>query len=83
VSSLIPVMTNITLSIEERVYKRMRQHSEIKWSEFVRRAIKRRLDELDALEKRPDGESILTMLASEEVLREEWDNKSDERWDRV
>ncbi|KHO54618.1 MAG: hypothetical protein QT10_C0014G0016 [archaeon GW2011_AR19] len=32
-------MTNITLSIEEDIYKRMKKHSEIKWSEFVRKII--------------------------------------------
>ncbi|MBI2176287.1 hypothetical protein HYU40_02965 [Candidatus Woesearchaeota archaeon] len=76
-------MTNITLSIEDPVYKRMRKHSEIKWSEFVRKAIKERLDQLDTLEDNPAKESILTMLASEEVLKREWDNKADERWDDV
>ena len=27
-------------------------------------------------------ESILTMLASEDVLKKEWDNKNDERWNK-
>ncbi len=76
-------MTNVTLSIEDSVYKRMHKHSEIKWSEFVRRAIKERLDQLDTLEGNPTKESILTMLASEEVLKKEWDNKADERWNNV
>lgn len=76
-------MTNVTLSIEDSVYKRMRRHSEIKWSEFVRKAIKERLGQLDMLEHNPAKESILTMLASEEVLKKEWDNKADERWDDV
>ena len=76
-------MTNVTLSVEDSVYKRMHKHSEIKWSEFVRRAIKERLDQLDRLESSPAKESVLTMLASEEVLKKEWDNKADERWDNV
>lgn len=76
-------MTNITLSIEEKEYKRMRKHSEIKWSEFVRKAIKKRLDELDSLEKNPAQEGILTMLASEDILRQEWDNEADERWNNL
>ena len=61
----------------------MRKHSEVKWSEFVRKAIDERLDELDSLDKRKDKESILTMLASEDVLKRDWDNKSDERWNHV
>ena len=76
-------MTNITLSIEDEVYKRMKKHSEIKWSEFVRKAIKQRLEEFDKIGKRSNKESIFTMLASEEVLKKEWDNKADERWNNV
>ena len=76
-------MTNITLSIEDSVYDRMKKHSEIKWSEFVRKIIKKRLNELDMLEKHPAKESIITMLASEQVLRKDWDNKADKRWDNV
>ena len=76
-------MTNITLSIENSVYEKMKKYSEIKWSEFVRRTIKKRLEELDKLDKSENKESILTMLASEEVLNKEWDNESDERWNDV
>jgi len=76
-------MTNITLSVEDSVYKRMRKHSEIKWSEYVRKVIAKRLDELDSLDKHRDREGILTMLASEDVLKKDWDNESDSRWDNV
>ena len=76
-------MTNITLSIEDEVYKKMKKYSEIKWSDFVRKIIKKRVEELEKLEKHPDKESILTMLASEEVLKKDWDNKLDERWNYV
>lgn len=76
-------MTNITLSIDDAVYNKMRRFSEIKWSEFVRKIIKKRLEELEMLEKHKSSESILTMLASEDVLKKEWDNKEDARWDDV
>ncbi len=76
-------MTNITLSIEDPVYKKMKKHSEIKWSDFVRKAIKKRIEELESLERSKDKESILTMLASQSVLEKEWDNKLDERWNNV
>jgi len=76
-------MTNITLSIEASVYKKMRTHSEIKWSEFVRKAIKQRIEELEKIENSTSRESILTMLASEHVLKKEWDNEADERWNNV
>ncbi len=75
-------MTNITLSIEEGIYEKMREYSEIKWSEFVRKAIKRRIEELDKLDSE-EKESILSMLASEEVLKKEWENEADERWNHV
>ena len=76
-------MTNITLSIDDEVYKKMRQFSEIKWSEFVRKCIHQRIKELDSLKKHPDNETILTMLASEEVLKKDWDNELDRRWNNV
>ena len=69
--------------MEKSVYSRMRKHSEIKWSEFVRKAIKQRLDELDSLKKSNNYESVFTMLASEDVLKKEWDNEADERWNDV
>jgi hypothetical protein len=76
-------MTNITLSIEDSVYKKMRKHSEIKWSEYVRKSIGLRLQELELLEKSVHKESILTMLASEDVLKKDWENEADERWNNV
>jgi len=76
-------MTNVTLSIEDSIYEEMKKHSEIKWSEFIRKAIKNRLEELKKLEKNKNKEGILTMLASEEVLKSDWDNDADERWNNV
>ncbi|MEK6897296.1 MAG: hypothetical protein AABW93_02070 [Nanoarchaeota archaeon] len=76
-------MTNITLSIDDDVYKKMRKYSEIRWSDFVRKLIKKRLEELEMLDKSTSKESILTMLASENVLKREWDNKKDEAWDDI
>ncbi|MFQ5531060.1 MAG: hypothetical protein ACE5ES_00430 [Candidatus Nanoarchaeia archaeon] len=76
-------MTNITLSIDNKVYKKMRKFSEIKWSEFVRKTIKKRIEELETLKKHPDKEGILTMLASEETLKKDWDNELDDRWNDV
>ena len=76
-------MTNITLSIDEDVYKKMHKYSEIKWSDFVRKIIKKRIEELEMLDKSSSKESILTMLASEDVLKKDWNNKEDEAWDNV
>jgi hypothetical protein len=76
-------MTNITLSIDDEVYKRMKNYSEIEWSEFVGICIQKRIIELESLQSHPLNQSIMTMLASEEVLKKDWDNESDERWNNV
>ena len=60
----------------------MKQYSEIKWSEFVRKSVLKRLNNLDKL-KKDDKESILIMVASENVLKKDWDNELDERWNDV
>ncbi|MFH1585544.1 MAG: hypothetical protein ABIB79_02155 [archaeon] len=75
-------MTNITLSIDNEVYTRMKKFSEIKWSEFVRMCIQKRIKELEIL-NHPKNDSIMTMLASEDVLKKDWDNELDERWNNV
>ncbi len=76
-------MTNITLSIEDPVYKKMKSFSEIKWSEFVRKAILKRILELEKLERFNIDESCQTMIASQQVLEKDWDNQYDSRWDNV
>ncbi len=76
-------MTNITLSINNETYKKMKKFSEIRWSEFVRKVIQERIDELESLEKNKNSENIFTMITSEEVLKKDWDNESDERWNNV
>ena len=76
-------MTNITLSIDDEVYKKMRSYSEVRWSDFVRKVIKKRIDELESLDKNVDKESILTMLTSEDTLKKDWDNEEDEAWNNV
>jgi hypothetical protein len=76
-------MTNITLSIDDGVYKKMRRYSEIKWSEFVRKCVQKRVEELEKLDDKLKDESFLTMLASEKTLKKDWDNELDERWNNV
>ena len=71
-------MTNITLSIEQEVYSEMKRHSEIKWSEFIRKAIKQRIQDLMQIEKSKNEEGILTMLASENILKKDWNTKEED-----
>ena len=44
-------MPNITLAIPEDLHTRMREHSEIRWSEVVRKTIKQKIEDLDVMDK--------------------------------
>jgi predicted CopG family antitoxin len=70
-------MTNITLSIDDEVYKKMRKYSEIKWSEFVRRIIEKRVNEIEELDKE-DWDNA-RFLGDEKLLCESWASKEDEK----
>jgi len=58
-------MPNITLSIPEDVYRKMKEYSEIKWSEVVRKAI------VDYLRKLEESK---TEISTKELLEELGDN---------
>lgn len=62
-------MTNITLSIEDDVYKKMKKYSEIKWSDFVRKIIQKRIEELEKLNSE--------IYADQKLLSENWLSKED------
>mgnify|MGYP001557918904 CR=1 FL=1 len=69
-------MTNITLSIEDGVYKKMKKYSEIRWSDFVRKIIKKRIEEME----RQKWEST-QFLADEDLLATDWLSTEDnEAW---
>lgn len=70
-------MTNITLSIDDEIYKKMRRYSEIKWSEFVRRIIEKRVKEIEELDKE-DWDNA-RFLGDEKILAESWVSKEDEK----
>ena len=44
-------MPNLTLAIPKELHKKMKQHSEIRWSEIVRKTISERIEDLDLLDK--------------------------------
>ena len=69
-------MTNITLSIDDKVYKKMKKYSEIKWSEFVRKIIEKRVGELEHLDEN-DWDNA-RFLGDEKLLAESWISKEDE-----
>ncbi|MFA5746017.1 MAG: hypothetical protein WCX82_01100 [archaeon] len=43
-------MPNMTLSISQEMYDRMKNYSEIKWSEVARKGFKQKLDQMEMLE---------------------------------
>ena len=62
-------MTNITLSIDNEVYDRMKIFSEIKWSDFVRKCLQKRIQELETIKSE--------IYADQELLAENWLSKED------
>jgi len=44
-------MANITLAIPDELHKKMKQLSEIRWSEVARRAIEQRVNDLEVMNK--------------------------------
>ncbi len=43
-------MTNITLAIPNELRLRMKEHTEIRWSEVVRKAINQKINDLEIME---------------------------------
>ncbi|MFH1682315.1 MAG: hypothetical protein ABIA37_00815 [Candidatus Woesearchaeota archaeon] len=44
-------MPNLTLSISEELHTRMKEHSEIRWSEVVRKTISEKIETLELLDQ--------------------------------
>ena len=44
-------MVNMTLSIPEELHKRMKNHTEFRWSEIARKAIEERINDLEIMNK--------------------------------
>ena len=44
-------MPNVTLSIPEALHEKMKKHSEIRWSEVVRKTISEKIEDLEVLDK--------------------------------
>ncbi|WP_297506518.1 hypothetical protein [Thermococcus sp.] len=56
-------MPNITLSVPPEVYRKMKKHPEIKWSEVARRAIIEYLAKIEAEELESD--ELLSLLGED------------------
>ena len=44
-------MANMTLSVPEELHQRMRQHTELKWSDVARQAFEKKLKEIELADK--------------------------------
>lgn len=44
-------MANMTLAVPEELHKRMKQHTELKWSDVARQAFSQKLEEVEFMEK--------------------------------
>lgn len=58
-------MPNITVSIPDALYKRMKKHSEVKWSEVIRKALTEYVSRLEVLKR-----GFLTSDELVELLKE-------------
>ena len=45
------IMSNITLAIPEDLHVRMKKHSEIRWSEVIRKTIAQKVEMLEVMDK--------------------------------
>jgi len=69
-------MTNINLSIDDDIYKKMKKYSEIKWNEFVREIIEGRIRQMENISKE-DWENA-GFLGDEKLLSESWISQEDD-----
>lgn len=44
-------MTNLTLSVPEELHEKMKKHSEIRWSEVVRKSISEKIEDLELMDR--------------------------------
>jgi len=56
---------NITVSIPEELYKKMKRYSEVKWSEVLRKALIEYMGRLEAMER-----GVVSSAELAEMLRE-------------
>jgi len=62
-------MANMTLSIPEELHKKIRKHSEIRWSEIARKAIAEYIEKLELMDELTK-ESKLTKEDVKEISKE-------------
>ena len=86
-------MTNITLSIPDELYKKMKKYSEIKWSEVIRKAISEYIERIEEGGLKITTKELLKGFGEElkkelselslEMIEEGYKKMSEEEWKRV
>ena len=61
-------MVNITLAIPDELHKKLKFHSEIRWSEVIRKMLEQRLDDFEEMEKIV-SKSKLTQKDADEISK--------------
>ncbi|MEK6824038.1 MAG: hypothetical protein AABY06_03300 [Nanoarchaeota archaeon] len=59
-------MANITLAISDSLHEKLKSHSEIRWSEVIRRILQKRIEDLELINKIA-GKSKLTKKDVDEI----------------
>jgi len=62
-------MPNITLAITEDLHNRMKKHTEIKWSDVVRKTIAQKIEDLDMMDKLTKRSKLTKKDVDEIALR--------------
>ncbi|HDD64394.1 MAG: hypothetical protein DRJ32_02190 [Thermoprotei archaeon] len=83
-------MANITLSIPDEIYRKMKKHPEIKWSEIARKAIIEYLNRLENIttcgeilkDLGRDFEERLSKISFEKAV-EYYKGMRDKEWKRI
>jgi len=70
-------MTDVTFSIDDEVCEKMNDFSKVRWNEFVKKCIQKRIEQLQIIEI-SDWEN-LDFLADEKILSESWLSDEDEK----
>jgi hypothetical protein len=56
-------MVSVTLAVTKEIKDKMKKHSEINWSEFIRKNIKKKIDEMEKINYIIEKEKEITQWA--------------------
>jgi hypothetical protein len=66
-------MVSVTLAVTKEIKDKMKEHSEINWSEFIRKKIKKKIEDMETINKIIEKEKDITewSLSLQKKSREE------------